>query len=177
MEINSRIRTFLKWKRVTIQAFESSIGKTNGYIAHTKSPTAGVLADIARVYPEINLTWLITGDGNMLKTDQAESVHVSSGRDAIGNGISGDGNSVIAGSNMQNVGNSRHYDVPASGFLKIIYPDGREETIAGDSSLLELSNEIKLLKAENVHLKDNMAVKDELISSMKDVIAMLKHKQ
>lgn len=73
MDANSRIRKFLKGKKITIQSFEAAIGKTNGYIAHTKSPTAGVLADIAKVYPDLNLSWLITGEGEMFKTDTNET--------------------------------------------------------------------------------------------------------
>lgn len=73
MDVNSRIRRFLKGKKITVQSFEVAIGKTNGYIAHTKSPTAGVLADIAKVYPELNLSWLITGEGEMLKSDTNEN--------------------------------------------------------------------------------------------------------
>lgn len=68
MDINSRIRKFLKDKKITVQSFEAAIGKTNGYLSHTKSPTAGVLADIARVYPNLNMDWLVTGEGEMLNT-------------------------------------------------------------------------------------------------------------
>jgi predicted RNase H-like nuclease (RuvC/YqgF family) len=68
MEINDRIRIFLKYKKITIQNFEISIGRTNGYLSHTKSPTANVIKDIIRVYPELNLSWLIAGEGEMLKS-------------------------------------------------------------------------------------------------------------
>lgn len=68
MDVNSRIRQFLKGRKITVQSFEAAIGKTNGYLAHTKSPTAGVLADIAKVYSELNLDWLITGEGAMLNS-------------------------------------------------------------------------------------------------------------
>lgn len=73
MDVNSRIRKFLKGKKITVQSFEAAIGKTNGYIAHTKSPTAGVIADIAKVYPDLNLSWLITGEGEMIKSDTSEA--------------------------------------------------------------------------------------------------------
>jgi transcriptional regulator with XRE-family HTH domain len=65
MEVNKRIRFFLKSKGITIQNFESSIGRTNGYLSHTKSPTANVLSKIMEVYPELNINWLLTGQGNM----------------------------------------------------------------------------------------------------------------
>lgn len=68
MDINSRIRIFLKDRKITVQSFETAIGKTNGYLSHTKSPTAGVLADITRVYPDLNMDWLVTGEGEMVKS-------------------------------------------------------------------------------------------------------------
>lgn len=71
MDVNSRIRSFLKEKKITVQSFESAIGKTNGYLSHTKSPTAGVLETIAKVYPDLNIEWLITGRGDMLKKNEA----------------------------------------------------------------------------------------------------------
>ncbi len=126
---------------------------------------------IIAAFPKYDKAWLILGEGEMFKTEHEATNSISN------NEINGDGSGNIVNGNMQNVGNSRHYDVPASGFLKIIYPDGREETIAGDSSILELSNEIKLLKAENAHLTDKITMKDEVIDSMKELVLELKHKQ
>lgn len=77
MDVNSRIRSFLKDKKITVQSFESAIGKTNGYLSHTKSPTAGVLETIATVYPELNIEWLITGRGDMLKKSEAPTDEVT----------------------------------------------------------------------------------------------------
>jgi hypothetical protein len=67
MEINYRIRKFLKAKKITVQSFESSISRSNGYLSHTKSPTANVIKRIAEIYPDINLDWLLTGKGEMFK--------------------------------------------------------------------------------------------------------------
>lgn len=76
MDVNSRIRRFLKDRKITIQSFEATIGKTNGYLSHTKSPTAGVLADVVMAYPDLNLEWLVTGEGGMLKTESDNSIQI-----------------------------------------------------------------------------------------------------
>jgi Predicted transcriptional regulator len=68
MDTNNRIRQYLKQKKITVQNFETQIGKTNGYLSHTKSPTAGVLYDINRAFPDLNIEWLITGEGEMIKS-------------------------------------------------------------------------------------------------------------
>lgn len=72
MDINERIRKFIKSKKITIQSFEASIGRTNGYLSHTKSPTATVLAKIKEVYPDINLNWLITGKDEPVVQEEGE---------------------------------------------------------------------------------------------------------
>ena len=76
--VNKRIREFLKIKGITIQQFEISIARTNGYLSHTKSPTANVLADIIRVYSDLNIEWLITGNGEMLKTEKQNHILIAS---------------------------------------------------------------------------------------------------
>ena len=170
MDVNSRIRQFLKKMKITVQTFESSIGKTNGYIAHTKSPTAGVLAEIAKVYPDLNLDWLITGEGDMLK---------NSGTMTGSN--QGDGNKIEYknGGNV-GVGNTVNVTLPDSGTQKIIKPDGSVELTSigsnGDASD-KLQRENEALKEKISHLMDNMQLKDELIASLRDTIELLKHKQ
>jgi hypothetical protein len=170
MDVNSRIRQFLKKMKITVQTFESSIGKTNGYIAHTKSPTAGVLAEIAKVYPDLNLDWLITGEGDMLK---------NSGTMTGSN--QGDGNKIEYknGGNV-GVGNTVNVTLPESGTQKIIKPDGSVELTSigsnGDASD-KLQRENEALKEKISHLMDNMQLKDELIASLRDTIELLKHKQ
>lgn len=76
--VNNRIRDYLKFKGIIIQQFEISIERTNGYLSHTKSPTANVLSDIIRVYSDLNIEWLITGYGQMLKTEKHNYVSIAS---------------------------------------------------------------------------------------------------
>lgn len=69
MDVNKRIRQFVKFKGMPVKDFEAAIGRTNGYLSHTKSPTANVIKDIVEKYPELNLYWLLTGKGEMLKAN------------------------------------------------------------------------------------------------------------
>lgn len=178
--ISQRIKMLVKNSGMSINAYAQKVGISQptlkACIDGSNNPSFDTIQKILIGNPIISSEWLITGEGNMLKAEQTDSLQVASGRDTTGN-IIGDGNNVIAGNNLSNVGNSRHYDVPKSGFLKIIYPDGKEETIVGDSSLLERTNEMELLKAENTHLTDKIRMKDELIESMRERILELKHKR
>lgn len=170
-----RVKSLIGYYKISVKKFSEMIGMpqttVNGYVSGVREAKLDFAISIINRFENISTSWLMTGEGEMFKTEPEATNGISN------NDINGNGSGNIVNGNMQNVGNSRHYDVPASGFLKIIYPDGREETIAGDSSILELSNEIKLLKAENAHLTDKITMKDEVIDSMKELVLELKHKQ
>lgn len=77
-----RILEFLKYLSVGQNAFERKAGISNGYIAHSKGAFgSGIIAKIAAAYPELNILWLQTGEGSMLKTEApvaAENLNVIS---------------------------------------------------------------------------------------------------
>lgn len=54
--------------------FEKAIGKSDGYLSNAlkKNSSIGsdVLLDIRTMFPELNIDWLISGEGNMLKEDE-----------------------------------------------------------------------------------------------------------
>jgi len=63
--IVSFIRNYLK---ISVRKFEETCGLTNGTIGSIKEqgPTASVLSKIADTYPELNMNWLLRGDGQMI---------------------------------------------------------------------------------------------------------------
>lgn len=68
-----RIIEFLKYLNIGQNAFERRVGISNGYIAHSKGAFgSGIIAKIATAYPELNILWLQTGDGSMLKSESPE---------------------------------------------------------------------------------------------------------
>lgn len=69
METKDRISEFIKYKKITIAEFERNVGLANGYVKKFKgSIGSDKLNNIASYYPELNIDWLITGNGEMLKT-------------------------------------------------------------------------------------------------------------
>lgn len=72
MEIKDRISEFIRYKSITIAEFERNVDLANGYIKKFKgSIGSDKLNNIVSYYPEINIDWLITGKGSMLKSDKA----------------------------------------------------------------------------------------------------------
>ncbi|MFS4455521.1 hypothetical protein [Maribacter sp. 2304DJ31-5] len=73
-----RIIQFVKYAGVSARQFDISIGAANGYTLRMKKNNASVGSDvienILKVYPELNVEWLITGVGSMLKKDGKELI-------------------------------------------------------------------------------------------------------
>lgn len=76
---------------LSIRAFEEKCNITNGTIGSikVKGPSADVLSKISSTCPELNLNWLVTGEGNMLNAGTTNiTAKASSGSSAnvnIGN--------------------------------------------------------------------------------------------
>lgn len=65
-----RIKQFIDYKEIAISAFEKSIGMSNASLGKSLKTGGTIGADklgiILKAYPEINLRWLVTGEGEML---------------------------------------------------------------------------------------------------------------
>ena len=71
--VKERIISFLKEKKLSQSAFEKSTGLSNGYVNNiSKGIGAEKLQRIIEVYPELSQAWLLTGEGEMLRTPTAD---------------------------------------------------------------------------------------------------------
>lgn len=73
--ILERIKQYIDFKGITIAAFERSIGMSNASFGKSLKNKGAIGTDklekILMVYPDISPNWLLTGQGNMLKSDAA----------------------------------------------------------------------------------------------------------
>ncbi len=68
MGVKDRIKVFAKHIGITILDFERSISVANGYVnSISKSIGIDKIEIILEKYPNINIEWLLTGKGDMLK--------------------------------------------------------------------------------------------------------------
>lgn len=71
--ILDRIKEYIDKKGITIAAFERSIGMSNASFGKSlkggKAIGTDKLENILRIYPDINPSWLLTGEGNMLRSE------------------------------------------------------------------------------------------------------------
>lgn len=72
MDVRDRITQFIAYKRMSKRRFQASIGVSSSYIQGiTSGMSADVLHKISSTYPDLNTDWLLTGEGEMLKTTQS----------------------------------------------------------------------------------------------------------
>ena len=179
--MKERIIRFINYKGITTQAFELKTGLSNGAVSKMGDGTRRrTLEKISNCYPELNINWLLTGEGEMLTTPYAMTISNQGSGNAIGNNNRGN----IGMGNVVNV------SLPETGTQKIIKPDGEVRVVTTESNA-STSDELKDLKTEIQHLnaiitmkddlianlKTSMAIKDDLITSLKETIEILKSRQ
>ena len=81
MNTLKRIKQYIDYKGITNQNFEKQIGFSNGAFASQlkNNRTIGVdkLENILIAFPELNPEWLLTGNGEMIKTKSKENVPIN----------------------------------------------------------------------------------------------------
>lgn len=69
--LKDRLLKYIDFKGVTKSYFEKNIGAGNGYINNVKTIGSDKLEDIINKYPDLNIEWLLTGRGDMLKKEDS----------------------------------------------------------------------------------------------------------
>lgn len=74
--ILQRLKQYIDAKGLTIASFEKSIGMSNASFGKSLKKNGGIgtdkLENILSVYSDINPTWLLTGEGEMIKKDTTD---------------------------------------------------------------------------------------------------------
>lgn len=67
----NRIKQYLDYKGIRVGAFEKVVGMSNGSFAsqlkHNKTIGVDKLENILKKYTDIDVEWLLTGEGDMIK--------------------------------------------------------------------------------------------------------------
>lgn len=71
MSVKERLTDFVDWLGISKSEFGRQIGVSNAFISSIrKSIQQDKIQSIASKYPELNIEWLLTGEGEMLKTGE-----------------------------------------------------------------------------------------------------------
>jgi phage repressor protein C with HTH and peptisase S24 domain len=80
MDIRNRIIKYIDYKGISKYRFYQDIGVSNGFLDKVGSIGSDKCEKISYQYPDINLIWLITGKGKMLKEDShTNNTYIESG--------------------------------------------------------------------------------------------------
>lgn len=75
MNTRERLKYVLQEKGMSEGAFEAQAGLSRGYVSNVGDSIREAQKEkILKVFPELNINWLITGEGNMEKTDEVHLV-------------------------------------------------------------------------------------------------------
>lgn len=70
MCIKQRVSAYCEYKNIAISRFEKEAGLSNGYFNQVKKrPSLDKIESISRAFPDFSTSWLLTGEGSMLKSD------------------------------------------------------------------------------------------------------------
>ena len=74
----NRIKQYIDSKNIKVSAFEKSLGMANATFGKSLKNGGSIGCDklekILNTYPDINLYWLVTGNGAMLKEEKVEDL-------------------------------------------------------------------------------------------------------
>ena len=73
-----RLMQFIKYAGLSARQFDISSGASNGYTLRMSKNRASIGSDvietILRTYPDLNVVWLLTGEGPMLKSQMEDEI-------------------------------------------------------------------------------------------------------
>lgn len=166
MSVKNRLKLFIKSQGNTISGFEKDINVSNGYVNSISKGIGGeILLNILEISPNLNINWLLTGKGEMLKSDNKQlnidNSNISSGIpllpfDAFA-GIGSD----VAGVNFDTI--EERYTIPLFDGIKIdfmisvkgssMYPKYN----SGDVVACRLVNELLFVQWNKVYVLDTIS--------------------
>ena len=78
MDLIDRVKEFVLHLGVSEREFASVVGvgqrSVNYYFKGEQKPSLEFLSKLALAYPTVNIDWLITGEGEMLKSNKSVSI-------------------------------------------------------------------------------------------------------
>jgi len=78
-KIKERLIEFLKYLGIGQDKFAKSVGLSRGYVNNIRDNiTMKTVDKILKAYPELNKSWLLTGEGEMLNENQSKNLQLKS---------------------------------------------------------------------------------------------------
>lgn len=97
--VRDRLEYYIAHKGLSVRKFEILIGASNGYVSNIKlNITPAKQKQIQSAFPDLNMAWLLTGEGDMLRHEPSQNV--TGNNNIVGNSNTGN-NTIIANAQAQ----------------------------------------------------------------------------
>ena len=74
--VKERLKYFIDYKQMSVRAFEAACGLSYGFVGNMRnSMQPDKIMKIVRCFPELNSGWVMTGEGEMLKSNYTQQVY------------------------------------------------------------------------------------------------------
>lgn len=88
MTTKDRTLSFIAYKGLSVKKFEEMCGLSNGYVNSMRSGYgSGKLAGVLATFPELSMNWLVSGEGEMLKSEVSQSAKGDNTINVSGNNV------------------------------------------------------------------------------------------
>lgn len=78
-EVQERLRRFIKHLNISVSQFEQNVGVGNAFVKNTNDRMRNSSKNlISQRYPQLNMKWLVRGEGQMLNVSEADALGVVS---------------------------------------------------------------------------------------------------
>lgn len=96
--VRDRLEYYIAHKGLSVRRFEILIGASNGYVSNIKlNITPAKQKQIQSAFPDLNMSWVLTGEGEMLR--HAPSHNITGNNNIVGNNTGN--NTIIANAQAQ----------------------------------------------------------------------------
>lgn len=137
--LKSRVLKYIEYLGISIQAFESSVGLSNAAVSKMGDNTRRATVDkISNKYPDLNVSWLLTGEGDMLK-DAADNLPINTDINATGD-LNGKDYRLVPLINIDSVGGIHSDNSIDSSEQYVIKMLPFTEARSGDVAILQSGN-------------------------------------
>ena len=106
--VRDRLEYYIAHKGLSVRKFEILIGASNGYVSNIKlNITPAKQKQIQSAFPDLNMAWLLTGEGEMLRNEPSQNI--TGNNNIVGNSNTGN-NTIIANAQAQK--DTAHHSKP-----------------------------------------------------------------
>lgn len=73
--VKERLKAYIEYKKISVRSFENRCGLSYGYVNNMRvSIQPAKLKSISVQFPDLNKSWLLTGEGDMLVSTEQNSL-------------------------------------------------------------------------------------------------------